>query len=146
LRHTSGKNTLCRLTNGNLLQTFNNGVYPKEASAATFCQVLPPSTARFVHNSIISKGVCRVFVLRCQSASHHTCFVSFFTCHNPVYTLIHSFIQSYIHTLILSHIHTSIHTQHIHNNIHAWLCLSSRTLFCPFSPVLTYHCAKWQVL
>jgi hypothetical protein len=107
----------------------NNGLYPQEASVPTLCRIFTLSTAWFIHNSIISKEVCRVFVLRCQSTSHLTHLVSFHrvTCHikfiqscklhNHMFTqsyihiFIHSYIQSYIHTLILSH----IHTQHMHN-------------------------------
>jgi hypothetical protein len=82
-----------------------------------------PSTARFVHNNITSREVSRVFVLRCQSASHPTYLVSFHrvACHiqfiqsYKLHPYIHAFIQSYIHTLILSRIHTFIYTQHIHN-------------------------------
>jgi len=95
------------------------------------CHLVPgftPSTARFVHNNIISKEVCRVFVLRCQSTSHLTCLVSFHRVPRIIYnyTIIQSykvvhtsiqvtFIRTYIHTLILSRIHTLMHTQHIHN-------------------------------
>ena len=93
------------------------------------CYLVPgftPPTAQFVHNNIISKEVCRVFVLRCQSASHPTYLVSFHrvACHiqfiqsYKLHPYIHAFIQSYIHTLILSHIHTLMRTQHTHGIIH----------------------------
>ena len=83
----------------------------------TSCYLVPgftPSTARLVHNNIISKEVCRVFVLRCQSASRLTCRVMSHRVHRSytVRTVIQiTFRHLYIHTLILSH----IHTQHIHN-------------------------------
>jgi len=81
------------------------------------CTGFTPSAARFVHNNIISKEGCRVFMLRCQSTSHLTCFVSFHRVH-PSYAIIqsyshlqfiqshksHSFIHSCNYTLILSHI------------------------------------------
>jgi hypothetical protein len=78
-----------------------------------------------------------VFVLRCQSASHLTCLVSFHqvTCHiqfiqsYKLHPYIHALIQSYIHTLILSHIHTFMHTQYVHNVIHAWLHQLPKVLF-----------------
>jgi len=87
------------------------------------CTGFTPSVARFIHNNIISKEVCRVFVLWCHSASHLTCFISFHRVHLSYaimqsyshtviqVTFIHTFIQLYIHTSILSH----VHTQHIHN-------------------------------
>jgi hypothetical protein len=108
------------------------------------------------HNSIISKEVCRVFVLRCQSTSHLTYLVSFHrvTCHiqfiqscklhNHIFThsYIHTFTHSYVHTLILSH----IHTQHIHN-INSYMVASVTQSFMwsyPFVSVL--NCFKLPVL
>jgi len=114
------RNTLRWSTNGDFFQTLGQqwALSPRDIS----CYLVPGFTsfaARFIHNNIISKEVCRVFVLRCQSASHLTCFVSFHRVHLS-YAIIqsyshlqfiqsyksHSFIQLYIHTLILSHINT----------------------------------------
>jgi len=112
------RNTLRWSTNGDFFQTLSQqwALSPRDIS----CYLIPgftPSAARLVHNNIISKEVCRVFVLRCHSASHLTCFVSFHRVHLS-YAIIqsynhlqfiqsnksHSFIQLYIHTWILSHI------------------------------------------
>ena len=87
------------------------------------CYLVPgftPSATRFIHNNIISKEVCRVFVLQCHSALpfYLSCLVSSSssvicnytvvqssTVHTVIQiTLIHTFIQLYIHTSILSHI------------------------------------------
>ena len=98
----------------------NNELYPKEASVCYLVSGFTPSTARFVHNSIIFKEVCRVFVLRCQSASHFTCCVLSHRVRlsHTVYTVIQvTFINSYIHTSIHSYIkpfHIFIHSC-IHN-------------------------------
>jgi len=112
------RNTLRWFTNGDFFQTLSQqwALSLKDIS----CYLIPgftPSAARLVHNNIISKEVCRVFVLRCHSASHLTCCVSFHRVHLS-YAIIqsynhlqfiqsnksHSFIQLYIHTWILSHI------------------------------------------
>jgi len=74
--------------------------------------------ARFIHDNINSKEVCRVFVLRCQSAFNLTCQVLSHrvTCRiqfKQSYKLHITFIHSCIRTSILSHIHTFMHT-HIH--------------------------------
>ena len=53
---------------------------PKDIS----CYLVPgftPSAVQFIHNNIIAKEVCRVFVLQCHSASYLTCFVSFHRVH-----------------------------------------------------------------
>jgi len=109
------RNTLRWSTNDNFFQTLGQqwALSPRDIS----CYLIPgftPSTARFVHNNIISKDVCRVFVLRCQSASHLTCFVSFRQVHLS-YAIIQSYkSHSFIHSIIHSYI-KSMHTQHIHD-------------------------------
>ena len=72
------KNTLRPFTNGDFSQTFNGQwvVSPRGIG----CYLVPgftPLMAQFFHNNINSKEVCRVFVLRCSSASNLTCLVSF---------------------------------------------------------------------
>jgi len=115
------KNLLCQLTNSDFFQTFGQqwALSPRDIS----CYLVPgstPSAALFIHNNIISKEVCRVFVLQCQSTSHLTCFclvsssssiicnytvIQSSTVHTVIQiTFIHTFIQLYIRTLILSHI------------------------------------------
>jgi len=113
------KNTPRRFINDDFFQAFGSrmGFLPGGIS----CYLMlgfTSSTAQCFHNNIISKEVCRVFVLRCQSTSHLTCLVSFHRVSPIIYSYtsyIHTFIQSYIHTLILSRIHTFMHTHHIHN-------------------------------
>ena len=94
----------------------NNGLYPQETSVATLYQVLPRQRLDLFTIILSPRKICRVFVLRCHSASHLTCFVSFHRVHLS-YVIIqsynhpqfiqsnksHSFIQLYIHTWILSH-------------------------------------------
>ena len=76
---------------------------------------------------INSKKVCRVFVLRCQSASYpiglvssrrvhlsHTICIQSYE-HAYIHTFLHPYSLTFIHTLILSRIHTFMHTPHIHN-------------------------------
>jgi len=128
------RNTLRWSTNDDFFQTLSQqwALSPRDIS----CYHIPgftPSAARLVHNNIISKEVCRVFVLRCHSASHLTCFVSSsFTYHMQLYsrTVIYSLyshtshIHSYINTIIHSYINTFIHQciYSMHTNIlHAWL-------------------------
>jgi len=115
------RNTLRWSTNGNFFQTLGRqcALSPGDIS----CYLIPGftlSTHQFLHNNIISKEVCRVFVLRCQSTSHFTCFC-LVSSSSPVickYTVVQSstvytviqvtfirtLIQLYIHTLILSYI------------------------------------------
>jgi len=123
------RNTLRWSTNGDFFQTLSQhwALSPRDIS----CYLIPgltPSAARLVHNNIISKEVCRVFVLRCQSASHLTCFVSFHQVHLS-YAIIRSytrlqfiqsnksrsFIHSYNYTFIHEYFHTLMHTQRKHN-------------------------------
>jgi len=121
------RNTLRWSTNGDFFQALDQqwALSPRDIS----CYLVSGftlSAARFVHNNVISKEVCRVFVLRYHSASHLTCFVSFHRVHLS-YAIIqsyrplqstqsyksHSFIQLYIHTLILSRINAyTTHTQY----------------------------------
>jgi len=76
-----------------------------------------PSAARFIPNDTISKGVCRVLVLRCRSTSQLTCLVSFHQSYTVILsysptscTFIQSYVRtSYIHTFIHSYNHTFIH-------------------------------------
>ena len=102
------------------------GFIPKR-HRSVLCTGFTPSVARFIHNNIISKKVCRVFALRCQSASHLTYFVSFHRVHlsyaiTQSYSHLefiqsyksHSFKHSYNYTSITS-IFSHVHTQHIHN-------------------------------
>jgi len=104
----------------------NNGLYLPGGINFYLMSGFTPSTAQFVHNNIISKEVCRMFVLRCQSTSHLTCLVSFHRV-SPIiysYTIIRSykvvhtsiqvtFIQSYINTFTYSYINTyTTYTQH----------------------------------
>jgi hypothetical protein len=75
------------------------------------------STARLVHNNIISKDVCRVFVLRCQSAFHLTCLVSFHQIHLSQSSLYTHYIHSTIHTFTHYYFH-SYTTSFIHGRIY----------------------------
>jgi len=104
--------------------------------------------ARFVHDNTISKEVCRLFVLRCQSASHLTCHVSAHQVHlsHTVYVIIQiTFIHPYINTFTYSYIHTyTTYTQH-----HSYMvALVTQGLIWshPFNSVLTHHCVKQHVL
>jgi len=115
------RNTLRWSTNSDFFQNFGQqwALSPKDIS----CYLVPgftPSAARFIHNNIISKEVCRVFVLQCHSALPFCLFclvsssssvicnctvVQSSTVHTVIQiTFIHAFIQLYIHTLIPSHI------------------------------------------
>jgi len=136
------RNTLRWSTNGDFFQTLSQhwALSPRDIS----CYLIPgftPSAARLVHNDIISKEVCRVFVLRCHSASNLTCFVSFHRVRmsyaiTQSYSHLqfiqsnksHSFIQLYAHTWILSHINAyTSYTQYqfIHGCIgHPKSCLT----------------------
>ena len=87
------RNTLRWSSNSDLFQTFGQqwALSLRDIS----CYLVPsftPSAARFIHNNIISKEVCRVFVLQCHSASYLTYFVSFHRVHPSCAT-----IQSYSH-------------------------------------------------
>jgi len=104
-----------------------------------------PSTTKFIHNNIISEEVCRVFVLRCQFASHLTCLVSFHQISSIIY-------NQYSH---MSYIHTSIHQYFhicIHNictiSIHTWLHQTPKVLFDSIPSVQSsfHHYDKRQVL
>jgi len=111
------------------------------------CHLVPGFTllmARFVHDNTISKEVCRVFVLRCLSASHLTCHVSSHRVHlsRIVYAFIQvTFIHPYINTFTYSYIHAYT-TSFIHG------CISHQGLIWshPFSSVITHHCFKQHVL
>ena len=120
-----------------------------------------PSAARFIPNDTISKGVCRVLVLRCRSTSQLTCLVSFHQSYTVILsysptscTFIQSYVRtSYIHTFIHSYNHTFIH-EYFHIFIHIIYttfihgCSVTQSLVWsyPFSSVLTHHCVKQQVL
>jgi len=149
------RNTLRWTTNDDFFQTLSQqwALSPRDTS----CYLIPgftPSAARFVHNNIISKKVCRVFVLRCHSASHLTCFVSFHRVSLVIcnYTVVQSstvctvirtsHIHSYNYTFIHEYFHTLMHTQHIHN-INSYMVASVTQRFVwpyPISSVFTYHC------
>ena len=120
------RNTLRWSTNSNFFQTFGQqwALSPRDIS----CYLVPgftPSTARFIHNNIISKEVCQVFVLQCHSALPFlpvlSRFIEFIR-HMQLYsrTVIYSsyshtnHINPYIHTIIHSCINTFTH-QCIHN-------------------------------
>jgi hypothetical protein len=131
------KYTLRRFTNGDFFQTLDQQwVYTQEASV---CYLVPGFT--LVHNSIISKGVCRVFVLRCQFAALLTCLVSFHRVHlsqSSLYTHIYSFIHSYIHTFIHSCIITFIHTHHTQRHSYIVALITQKfTLSFQFGPHLS---------
>jgi len=140
------RNTLRWSTNSDFFQTFGQqwALSPRDIS----CYLVlgfTPSAARFIHNNIISKEVCWVFVLQCHSALPFYLFclvsssssvicnytvVQSSTVHTVVQiTLIHTFIQLYIHTLILSHINaytTYKQCQSIHG------CISHPNQFGPY--------------
>jgi len=138
----------------------NNGLYPQETSVATLYRVLP--CQRLDLFTIISspRKICRVFVLRCHSASHLTCFVSFHQVHLS-YAIIQSynhlqfiqsnkspsFIHSYNYTFIHEYFHTLMHTQHIHNINSYMVAPVTQSLAWPYpiSPVFTYYCVSPQV-
>jgi len=120
------KNTLRRFTNGDSFQTFDQQW--AISTRGISCYLVPgftPSIARFVHDSTISKDVCLMFVLRCQSTSHLTCLVSSHLVHllHTIHKVIQLYsrtscttIHPYINTFTYSHIHAE---QHIHNiNLH----------------------------
>jgi len=106
-----------------MLFIFNNGLSAPRCVSSYLVPGFTPSMARFVHNNIISKEVCRVFVLRCQSASYLTSLVPSRRVHisdtiyiqsYELYASIHTFIHPYINNFICSYIHTFMRTQHIH--------------------------------
>jgi len=128
-------------TNGDFSQTFNRqwAIFPKGIGRHRVLGFVPPM-ARLVHDNINSKEVCRVFVLRCLSASNLTCPVLFHqaTCHVQLiwsfksHSYIHTFMHSCIHTSILSYTRTFKRTQRTHTHtisIHTWLHQSPRVLF-----------------
>ena len=145
LKHTNGR-TLCvglqMATSSRLL--VKQWVFSPGGIGCYLVPGFTPSTTQIVHKSIISKEVCRVFVLRCQSASHFTYPVSFHRVHlwHTVYTIIQvTFILSYTHTLIHSCVH-NIYT----TSIHTWLHQSPRVLFgCILSVQSSINHFKWQV-
>ena len=115
------RNTLRWSTNGYFFQTFGQqwALYLGDIS----CYIVPGftlSAAQFDLNNIISKEACRVFVLRCHSASHLTCFVSFHRVH-----LSYAIIQLYSHT---NHIHSYIHTI-IHSYINTFTHIYAYTTY-----------------
>jgi len=144
-----GMKTLRPFTNGDFSQTFvwQWAVSPRGIS----CHLVlgfTPSMARFIHNNINYKEVCRVFALWRQSPSNLICLALFHrvTCHMQFiwsfksHSYIHTFIHSYIHTFIHSCIHASIlsyihtfkraqHTRTYTISIHTWLHRSPRVLF-----------------
>jgi len=129
-----GKNTLLPFTNGDFSQTFNRqwAGFPRGIG----CHRVPGFIllmARFIHNNINSKEVCRVFVLRCQSASNLTCPVWFrrVTCHMQfTWSFIHACIHASKHQYFHTFTHSSVHNAHIHTiSIHTWLHQSPRVLF-----------------
>jgi len=76
------RNTLRWSTNGNFFPTLGRQCALSLGDIS--CYLKPGFTLsmpQFLHNNIISKEVCRVFVLRCQSTSHFTCSVSFHRVH-----------------------------------------------------------------
>jgi len=116
------------------------------------CAGFTLSMARFVHDNTISKEVCRVFVLRCQSASRLTCQVSSHRVHlsHTFYAVLQvTFIHPCIHTSILSCIHLFMHTQCIciHNINSHKVASVAQSLVRPYlsDSVLTYHYVKRQV-
>jgi len=146
-----GKNTLLPFTNGDISQTFDRqwAVSPRGIS----CHLVPSFTssmARFVHDNINSKDVCRVFVLQCWSTSYLTSLVSSrrvhlsCTIHSYFFTSIQSYIHPYINTCTYSHIHaynTYTQYQFIHDCVshtESWSAASFRLTFLPFF--------KWLVL
>jgi len=103
------------------------------------CPGFIPPMARFVHDNINSEEICRVFVLRCQSASNLTHPVLFHrvTCHMHFIwsfksqSYIHTFMHPQINTFIYSHIqayttHTYTHTytHHVNSHMIAWVTQS----------------------
>jgi len=117
-----GKNTLRPFTNGDFSRlSIDNELSPQVASVAILCQVLHRRWSDLFTITSNSKEVCRVFVLRCQSASNLTCLVSFHrvTCHVQFiwsfqsHSYIHAFIHQYFHMLIYTHIHAyTTYAQH----------------------------------
>jgi len=100
------------------------------------CHLVPgftPSMARFVHNNINSKEVCRVFVLQCRSTSYLTSLVSSRWVHlshtiyiqsYELHASIHTFIHPYINAFICSYINTFMRTQRTYiytSSVYAWL-------------------------
>ncbi|KEH17457.1 hypothetical protein MTR_0014s0390 [Medicago truncatula] len=127
------KNTLCQFTNGDFFQTFGQqwALSPRDIS----CYLVlgfTPSTVQFVHSNIIFKEVCRVFVLRYQSASHLTYLVSF----HRVY-LSYTVIQLHFHIFTHSHIHTSIHSyNHAFINIFTYSYVHAYTAYPQHHPYM----------
>ena len=147
------RNTLRWSTNSDFFQTFGqHGLYPQETSVCYLVPGFTPSAARFIHNNIISKEVCRVLVLQCHSASFYLfCLVSSSSpilCNSTVVSTIRTVIQTtFIHTIIHSYINTFTH-QCIHkhiNNINQYMVASVTRILYLFSSVFTYHRVMPQV-
>jgi len=114
------RNTLHWSINGDFFQALDQqwALSPRDIS----CYLVPgftPSMAQFVHNNIISKEVCRVFVLRWQSTSLITYRVlSLWVClsytiHIVIQiTFIHS-SHPYIHTFTYSYTSYTPHHSHM---------------------------------
>jgi len=142
-----GKNTLCPFTNGDFSRTFDRqwAGFLRGIGCHRVPGFIPPM-ARFVRNNINSMQVCRVFVLRCQSASNLTCPVLFrrVTCHMQFtwsfksQSYVHTCMHSCLQTSILSYIHTFKRAQRTHTHtilIHTWLHQSPRVLLCHISSI-----------
>ena len=114
------RNTLRWSTNNDFFQTFGSTMsfIPKRH------QLLPgtgfyPVCSSVIHKNIISKEICRVFVLQCRSTSHRHILSRFIEIirHMQLYsrTVIYSsysytnHIHSFIHTIIHSYINTFTH-------------------------------------
>jgi len=85
---------------------------------------LYPDNVWLISSNVIPKEDCRVFVLRCQSASHHTCPVLsvslFIYIHTSQTGFMHIFIHSFIHIYMYINIHAHIaciQVSFIHNCI-----------------------------
>jgi len=153
-----GKNTLLPFTNGDFSRTFNRqwSGFPSGLDCHRVLGFIPPM-ARLVHSNINSKEICRVFVLRCQSASNLTCLVLFHrvTCHMQfVWSFkshIHTFIRSCIHASIHQYFHilahSSVHNAHIHTRINSHMIASvAQSLVWSYLINSVINRSKWQVL
>jgi len=155
-----GKNTLRPFSNGDFSQTFDQQRAVSRRGIS--CHLVPgftPSMARFVHNNINSKEVCRVLYCnvnplpilpvlsrRVESIYHiqYYTIIRVTSIHSYIFTSIQSYIHPYINTFTYSHIHAyTAYTQYqfIHDcisHLETWSVASFRLTSLP--------CFKWLVL
>jgi hypothetical protein len=121
-------------------------------------QLLPCAWLHPINGSIlftiISKEVCRVFVLRCQSTLQVICLVSSHQVHlshtvysrtNHIHVFIHSITRTFIHPFIHSFMHYYFHSYAAYTQHHSYITIlinHNLVWLYPFSLIFTHCCVK----